>query len=280
VSRVPTLLAGALTATLALGASRADAQYPPTAPGPGFAPPSPMPGMGPPGMPHLVLPAPPPPTPAQIATVAWLDRAEREDSGRRLTWLWFDVAGGFEQLGMQTFNGGDQGFAGGLLRTSASGGVVSVGAGARLLYLTLLLRGRVGVFDSGVLYRVGPEVGFHVPLGSVEPHAALGLGYAAVGDLKDTVGGVAAADIALRGFYARGDAGLDYYPTPAFSIGADLSAELLGLFRPALTAAEVTVISASPTVPASLVHGVSLLSSSGTGWGGTIALTGVAGLHF
>ena len=217
-----------------------------------------------------------------LATIRQLDQAKQDDSGRGLTWLWIDVNGGFEQLGMQALNGGNQGFVAGFVKTSSSGGVVDAGVGAQLLLFTLLLRGRIGVFDSGQLYRVGPEVGFHVPLGRVEPHVALGVGYAGMGGLHETVAldSVAASAFSLRGFYARLDAGIDYYPTPVFSFGADVSAELLGLFRPALTADEVQLITAAAGLSTSLAKSAPLLLASGTGWGGTFAVTGVAGLHF
>jgi hypothetical protein len=268
---------GALALALLLGASRAAAQpFPPgvTAP-PGAAPPGG--GLLGVGQVQLVMPPPTPLTPEQLRTVQRLELAKREDSGRGLDVVWLDVEGGFEQLGLQTFNGGDQSFVGGLVKTSASGGAVGAGAGVRFLYLTLLLRARIGVFDVGQLYRVGPEVGFHVPLGRVEPHVALGLGYAAVGGLQDVVGGVAAGDIALRGFYTRLTAGLDYYPTPVFSVGAALSTDLLVLVRPALSSAEIQGFSG---LSAAQKASASLLTATGTGVGGTLGVTAVAGLHF
>jgi hypothetical protein len=262
------ILSVALSLAVLLGASHAAAQG---APGAGLL------GVG---APQLVMPAPTPLTPEQQRTIQRLDLAKRLDSGRGLDVVWIDAEGGFEQLGLQTFNGGDQGFVGGLVKTSSSGASVGAGAGAHLLFLTLLLRARVGVFDVGQLYRIGPEVGFHVPFGRVEPHAALGLGYAAVGGLKDTVGGSVAGDFALRGFYTRVTAGLDYYPTPVFSIGASLSTDLLVMVRPALSAAEVTYIQSLSNVSASQKSSAALLTSTGTGAGGTLAVSAVAGLHF
>ncbi len=165
----------------------------------------------------------------------------------------------------------------GFADTSGSGGVVGVGAGARLLFFTLLLRGRVGVFGGGQLYRAGAEAGFHIPLGRLEPRLALGLGYAGVANLADTTGGVG---LSLRGFYTRADAGIDYYLAPAFSLGLGLSGELLGLTRAALSAAAIQQIDASSAVPASLKTNAYLLAQSGSGWGGTLAVTTTAGLHF
>lgn len=225
----------------------------------------------------VTLPAASPPTPAMIDTVRRLDQAKQEDSGRGLTWVWIDAEGGFEQIGLQALNGGNKGFVAGFANTSGSGGVVGVGAGARLLFFTLLARGRLGVFGSGLLYRAGAEAGFHIPLGRVEPRLALGLGYAGVGNLQDQTGGVG---LSLRGFYTRVEAGLDYYLVPAFSLGLGVSGELLGLSRAALTPAAVQQINDNPAVPASLKANTSLLAQGSTGWGGTLAVTTMAGLHF
>jgi hypothetical protein len=271
--------AAPFTLGLLLGTARAGAQawQPPGAPPP---PAAPVGGLLAAGQPQLSIPPPAPLTPAQLRTVQRLDQAKREDSGRGLEWVWSDVDGGFEQLGLQTFNGGNQKFAGGFVKTSSSGGAVGAAVGARFLFLTLLLRARVGIFDIGQLYRIGPEAGFHVPIGRVEPRVALGLGYAAMGGLRDTVGGAAEADLALRGFYARLNAGLDYFATPVFSIGFDVSGDLLVLVRPSITADQVQQIQASPGVDAAHKATAQLLTSTGTGVGGTLAVTAVAGLHF
>ena len=275
--RQPTQASTVLVVALALAAARAEAQ-------PAPAPSSPTP---PPAMPFgglfqgmsvdVALPVATPPTPAMIETVRMLDEAKREDSGLGLTWVWIDVQGGFEQIGLQALNGGNRSFVAGFADTSGSGGVVGVGAGVRLLFFTLLLRGRVGVFSGGQLYRAGAEAGFHIPLGRVEPHLALGVGYAGVGNLQDATGGVG---LSIRGFYTRADAGLDYYLAPAFSLGLGVSSELLGLSRAALSAVSVQQINANPAVPASLKASTGLLEQGATGWGGTLAVTMTAGLHF
>jgi hypothetical protein len=226
----------------------------------------------------LQIPPPTPPSPESIRTGEELDEAKRQDSGRRLEWVWADANAGFEQLGLQTFNAGTSAFLAGLVPTSASGGVVGAGVGARLLYFTFLVRGRVGVFSSGQLYRLGLEGGFHVPLGRLEPRVALGLGYAQMANLHDLANGTLASAVALRGFDVRASGGLDYYVTPFLSIGGDLSAELLGLTRPALSQAQVTTIQAN--APTGLAQNASLLLQSSAGWGGTLAAAAVLGLHF
>jgi hypothetical protein len=247
-------LAAASLAAVILAAPRAGAQWQPAG---------------------LPVPQVSPPTPEVIRTLQMLDQAKQDDAGRRLEWVWIDVQGGFEQLGMQVFSGG-QGFSGGFFPTSSSGGVVSLAAGARLLFFTLLVRGRAAVFDSGQLFGVGPELGFHVPLGRVEPHVELGTGYAAMANLHDSIPGTAGSAITLRGFSLRAGAGLDYYVASMVSLGLDVSAELLGLFRPALSAMQVAAIkTAAPGVGSA-----DLLSQSSSAWGGTLAVTAILGLHF
>jgi len=227
----------------------------------------------------LNLPPPTPPSPESIRTTKALDEAKAEDAGRKLEWVWVDVEGGFEQIGLETFSGGTS-FLGGMVPTSGSGGTVSAAAGVRLLFFTLLLRGKVGVFSAGQLVRFGLEGGFHIPFGRVEPRLAIGAGYAQMANLHDDVGGAAASAISLKGFHARAGAGIDYYVTPIFSIGGDLSAELLGLVRPALSQAQVTNIEMSKSLSTTQVADVKLLSQSATAWGGTLAATAVLGLHF
>ena len=222
-------------------------------------------------------PAQPYPQPYAQRTEQQLDQARRDDAGRRLEFVWVDVHGGFEQLGMTLF-GGERDLTGGFISTSSSGGVVGMGIGARLLYFTLLVRGRIGFFDSGQLYRIGAEAGLHVPLGRLEPWAALGVGYAAVGGLRDNVNGAVSSQVGLTGGYARFAAGADYFLTPIFSLGLGASAELLGLHRAALSTAAIQAIQSSVLVERR--GSAAVFAQSATGWGGTFALTGVAGLHF
>jgi hypothetical protein len=232
VTRTPALPAAAAALVLAALAAPAAAQVPGGLPAFGQPPAYPVPGAR--------------------ETEAKLDAAKAQDAGRRLEWVWIDAHGGFEQVGLVTLGGTQQQLTGGKVPTSASGGVVGAGVGVRLLYLTLLVRGRIGVSAIGQLYRVGLEAGFHVPLGRVEPHVELGGGYAALGGLP--------AMLAIQGGYGRLGAGLDYFVAPVFSIGADVSAEILGTHRSA----------------AASVAG----DAGASALGGTVAVTAVLGLHF
>ena len=241
-------LASAIASAILLVAAPAAAQWPAPPPAqPAY--PQPAPPVSIAGMPQVILP--PLPVPGARETEARLDQAKVSDAGRKLEWVWIDAHGGFEQLGLRTFSG-DATFAAGGLPTSSSGAVTGVGVGARLLFLTFLVRARMGVGAIGHLYRVGPEVGFHVPLGRVEPHVELGGGYAIFGKLNDggTGGGI-------QGGYGRVGVGVDYFVAPIVSIGVGVSAELLGFFRASQGA-----------------------SGSASSIGGSLAATGVLGLHF
>ena len=261
-------LAGLLGAALPASAA---AQWPPQQPGgtPYGATPMPAGGLG---------AAPVVPAPGVRETERLLDEAKVEDAGRRLEWLWLDVQAGFAQLGLQSLKG-DRSLTGGFVPTSSSGGVLSAGLGVRLLFLTLLARGRVGLSSVGQLYELGGEAGFHVPLGHLEPHLQLGAGYATMAHLHDDVSGAAASLIGLRGFYARAGGGLDVFVLPVLSLGVDVSAELLGLHRAALGEGEVAALKSSPGLSAAQQSSADLLRAEASSLGGVLSATAVLGLH-
>jgi hypothetical protein len=105
------------------------------------------------------------------------------------------------------------------------GPMVGVGAGLRLLFLTLGPRFRFGHFRDWDLWTLDAEVGFKAPLGAVEPFIGLGAGYAKLGSLQD-------AGVRVQGYDVRLNVGLDYYFNKTFSVGGAATAELLGMTRP------------------------------------------------
>ncbi len=201
-------VAAAATLAVSSGASPAGAQAspwqaPPTQP----APAQPPPGQGPPGG-------------APTQTEMRLREAEARDSGRGLEKLWVAPEIGFVTARFGDFGGGS---------VSRSGVQVGTGVGARLLFFTLGVRGRLAFLDGAKLFSVGPEAGFHVPLGNLEPYGFLGAGYSSLGGLEQLD--------ALKGFHARLGAGIDRYVTPQFSIGGLGTAELVRLTRGAVDGA-------------------------------------------
>jgi hypothetical protein len=225
--------------------------------------------------------APPPPmssgtSPPSSPTEQQLDTAKKEDAGRGLSWVWLNVEGGYEHVGLQTFNANTQTFTAGFVPSTADGGVIGPGLGVRLLFLTIGVRGRLGFFDNFQLFSVGPEIGFHIPLGNLEPHLEIGGGYAAMGSFKGTVSGADDA-IHVRGFDARIGAGLDYYITPVLSVGAGASWEFLGLTRPGVDAATINRLGTETTVTTAQADA---LAVNGTSYGSAISVTALVGLHF
>src|SRR5262249_51524287 len=120
--------------------------------------------------------------------------------------------------------------------------------------------------------------GFHIPLGRVEPHIDLGFGYTALGSFSGAVSGASDA-ISIRGFYGRAGVGLDVFVTPVFSLGANLSGELLGLTRPGVSPSDIQRIKSDPKYDPQKVQ-ADALSVEGSSYGSALALTAVAGLHF
>jgi hypothetical protein len=163
-------------------AAPAPAQPPPAAPPPAAPPEAPPPPPYDPSMQAGGLAPPPPmkPPPAQPPpeddTEEKLEEAKKKDSERGLKWVWLNVGGGYQHIGLQTFNIeipanatlNVEHFTAGFIPSSDDGGVVSVGLGARLLFLTVGARGRVGFFSAYQVFSIGGELGFRFPIGRLE----------------------------------------------------------------------------------------------------------------
>lgn len=227
---------------------------------------------------------PPPPMPAGPPTTTGkteeqLDKSKKQSSGRGLEWLWVNVGGGYEHLGLRTFDPKNEAFAASFVSTTANGGMLSGALGARLVYFTLGARGRIAFFAPYNRMSLGPEIGFHFPLGNLEPHVDLGFGWTGLGSFNGTVAGEAGA-ISMRGVYARVGGGLDYYLTPVFSVGFDASVELVHLSRPGISPAQIASLKELPSLTAAQRANVDLLGTGVTSNGGAFSATGQLGLHF
>ncbi len=228
--------------------------------------------------------APPPPIAPQPAaptnptgTTQELDKAKEQDSGRGIEWVYLNVEGGFQQVGLQTFNVDQQNFSAGFFDTSASGGVIGAGLGLRLLFFTLGGRGRLGLFKSWQLFSAGGELGIHIPIGNFEPRIDLGGGYVGLGNVTQNL---TDTTVSIRGYYARVGGGLDYYLTPVFSLGAAVSWEFMGLTRPGVSLDQINKIKGSLSSSDPQQAKADALALDGTSYGSALAITGVLGLHF
>ena len=249
---------------LLLGASTAFAQA--QAPGaPGTAPPPAgtsslsAGGLAPP---PALESAPPsgaaPATPAR--TEAELAKADKEDAGRGLEFVWLGGEVGVMHLGLGAFKN-DAIVDPLAVNTKQTGLVAGAGAGVRLVFLTFGARFRYAPLPDAKLWTLGAEAGIHAPFGALEPYGTLGLGYVSVGSLAGN------GSVTLRGFDARLGGGLDYYFTNMFSLGANVGVELMLLSREAQSCAAGT--------PASVAY-----CTDGSSVGGAVTASAVAGLHF
>jgi hypothetical protein len=218
-----------------------------------------------------------PSTPTPLTSTEEEDDDDDDDSGRGLSWVWFNAEGGFQHVGLQTFNVDEQNFNAGFIETTATGAAVGAGLGVRLLFITIGARGRLGLLDAWQFFTVGGELGLRFPLGNVEPHFELGGGYAAIGSFSNAVLNNAATSVSIRGFYVRPSAGIDYFITPVFSIGASASWEFTAMTRPGLSTEAIEDIRSS--TPAGQQVREDLLSLEGSGYGSAVTITGVLGLH-
>lgn len=186
------------------------------------------------------------------ATRAQLERSEREDAGRGLEWVWLQAEGGGAYASANGISNDKLLLPG----TSAGGGAGHVGlaVGARVLFFTFGLRGRMTFVPDYRIVTIVPEIGAHVPLGRWEPYVFVGAGYAALSGLPKYQG----KSPSVAGFDARLGLGVDHYLTPTFSVGGLLTSDFLFLGRSAM----------APVAP------------KGSGTGVAIAGSAVLGLHF
>jgi len=152
-----------------------------------------------------------------------LEDAEHSDSGRGLEFVYFNVAGGGEFV---SFGNDSLVPPGG--KTSALGPYFAAGAGLRLLFLTVGPSFRYAAFSDWNLWTLNLDLGWHIPLGNLEPYAVLGGGFAKLG-YPGGAFGASGVDLSTSGFDIRLGGGVDYYVSNVFSVGGKLEAELLRL---------------------------------------------------
>jgi len=199
-----------------------------------------------------------------------LQEADREDSGRGLEFVWLNGEAGvtYIDLGALSDNNLTQP---GLPSPDRAGYLVGGGLGVRLLFFTAGARFRWAKVTNNFFkhWSVGGEAKVHFPLGSFEPYGGLGVGYSRFWDVA-VMADLDGNSVPLpnpndpAGLHVRLLGGADYYLTNMFSVGLNLSGEMLMLWR-----------AATPGFPASDVN-----SLDATSVGLAVAATAVAGLHF
>lgn len=214
-------------------------------------------------------PASAPPPTAESETLARLEQAEREDAGRGLEFLWFDVEGGYEYLSLQGLRS-DGLLDGEAVEDSGSGVALGAGVGVRLIFITLGGRFRLARLSAWDLWTLDGEVGLHMPLGALEPSFTFAAGYALLtSPTADGLPELDAGSLDVSGVNARLGGNLDYYVNPLLSFGVRGSFELLALWRGgAAQPAEVPAATAAS------------YARDGSGIGFGVTLSADVGLHF
>jgi hypothetical protein len=213
------------------------------------------------------------PTPTKATqTEAELDRADKEDSGRGLEFAFLNFELGPQYVGLQALKA-DNLVDGTLVESKGAGMTYGAGLGMRLLAFTLGARFRFGNFADWQLWTLGAEGGMHIPLGRLEPYFTVGAGYASLGGFKPDA--VSAYSPSAHGLDLRGAVGLDFYLSNTFSIGGNLSGDLLFLSRSASGTVQLPADASQEQQTANAFYGAR--DGSGIGAGGTLSL--VLGLH-
>jgi hypothetical protein len=133
----------------------------------------------------------------------------------------------------------------------------------------------LGNFSQFKLGTVDAEAGLHFPLGNVEPYLTLAGGYAFMTSFDAARWGT--SDVSIRGLDVRAGFGVDYYVTPTFTLGGNLTGEMLALTRSSIGVDKLKASSTQGSLDATAAGKAQL---GGSGIGAAATLSAVAGLHF
>jgi hypothetical protein len=253
-----------LALTLSAGEARADGAAAPTVGASGLplvqAPADPAPlGGG-------LLPPPPPDSPEATQTVQTLERAERLDSRRGLSFVWLSVDPAFAYSTL-SFPGNSKLLDDALVKPAAVGFGVGGTVGVRFLSLSLAARFRYVAAKAYDDWGVSLLASWRVPIGRIEPYVSVGGGYVRAfgfdGDAQVYALGNRVNELVVDGGKAFVEGGLDYYVTPVFSVGLGAEAGVLFLGRKRTVEAADSVFGSAATAvgfgaTASLVLGLHL----------------------
>jgi hypothetical protein len=199
--------------------------------------------------------------------------------------VYVDAQAGVESVQLNTFNADFDTVSVGLLPSAGVGPTANIGAGLRLVFLTLGLRGRVASFENSSpaqtvgawqIWTLDAEAGLRVPLRRLEPHVAIAAGYASFGGFETAVQGLSAG-LDVHGVDARLSGGVDYWVTHTVSIGAEASGGLLFVARPGVSARDLATPRQIGTLDDARAR---VLEANGSSMGTTFAVTGDVGVHF
>jgi hypothetical protein len=200
-------------------------------------------------------------------TDALLDRADKEDSGRGLEFVFLNAEVGPQYLGLHTFKANGL-VDGSDVKSKGAGMAYGAGLGVRYLAFTVGARFRLGNFSDWQLWTLDAEAGMHIPLGRLEPYFTFAAGYASLGAFDKNLPVVPKN---AHGLDLRAAVGVDYYLTNSFSIGGNVSGDFLYLSRSSSNTFLLPV-GAPPVDPT--------YNKDGSGIGAGATFSAVLGLHF
>jgi hypothetical protein len=200
---------------------------------------------------------------------------DSQDSGLGLEWVWFNADVGASYVNLQSFSQSNLG----IQTTEVGGPAFGLGAGVRLLFLTLGVRARDLLLSSiGSLWELGVEAAFHTRIWRIDPYFGFRGGYNFVGGLSsDSVQvamGGSPSDVSVHGFNVGPMIGIDFYLAKLVSIGVDVDSQFLFLQRP------------KPPLPPGVTEAnltgneKTLYDNSGSSVGFSVTPTAHLGIHF
>jgi hypothetical protein len=158
--------------------------------------------------------------------------ASTREPERRSDFFYLEAETGFQYTSLESLSV-KRNVLPGIVRREDAGGLLGAAAGFKLLFLTVGPRVRLGQFQDWDLWTLALELGWRVPLGTVEPYMRLGGGYARLGRAFDAIKGNRGS-VTVQGYTARVTVGADYFVTRAFTLGASVAGEVVGMYRPGL----------------------------------------------
>jgi hypothetical protein len=218
--------------------------------------------------------AQPPPQPKPAP-----EESEKSQIDPKSRLVWIDAEAGFASANLSTFTENFDQFSVGFLPRSGIGPSFGAGAGIRIVFFTLGVRGRVASFTDTdpshdvhgwTMASLDGEVGFRAPLGRVEPWMTLGAGYTTLGGFGEAVRGLSSG-LNVNGFNTRLGIGFDYFLGKNVSVGASGSGEVLALTRPGVPVREIAAIPETQTLG---VAAQRFLEANGSTYGLALTLNG------
>jgi len=165
------------------------------------------------------------------------EKKEKDEEGSRLSELfWVNGELGVSYANMRTFSVENLG----ITNADGAGFMAGIGAGLRIVFVSLGARLRWHRITDFALVQANGELLFKIPISKVDILIGAHGGYSGVGSLNDLfssgAGSQAAealtSNVSVKGWNAGLDLGFDYFINNYFSLGLGLTGDFLYLQRP------------------------------------------------